>query len=175
MSSLASHPFARQIRSYIENAQAHQQQGHRGAEAGNTNDDDYADSESFVPPVDIFNTPNNWTVHLSVPGAKKDDVAVNWDADKSLLAITGVVHRPGNEDFLAGMLSGERRVGMFERKIRLPPLTSAAAATAAATAAAEKEEVDADHITARMEDGILIVVVPKAEKEWTEVRKVDIE
>jgi len=68
------------------------------------------------------------------------------------------------------LVSGERRVGLFERKVQLPPFGGVAR-----DAEGEKEEVDADHITARMEDGILIVVVPKVEKEWTEVRKVDIE
>ena len=81
-----------------------------------------------------------------------------------------MVYRPGGEEFLKGLVSGERRMGLFERKVMLPPFGGGSR-----DAEGEKEEVDADNITARMEDGILIVVVPKVEKEWTEVKKVDIE
>lgn len=53
---------------------------------------------------------------------------------------------------------------MFERNINLPP-----------AGVAEKEDVDGQGISARMEDGVLVVVVPKVEREWTEIRKVDIQ
>jgi len=35
--------------------------------------------------------------------------------------------------------------------------------------------VDGDAISAKLEDGVLIVTVPKVEKEWTEVKRVDIQ
>lgn len=38
-----------------------------------------------------------------------------------------------------------------------------------------KDEIDPDGITARMQDGLLIATVPRVEKGWTDVRKVDIE
>ncbi|KAK2069021.1 hypothetical protein P8C59_003629 [Phyllachora maydis] len=126
-------------------------------------DADLGGANSFVPPVDVFNTADNWTVHVALPGAKKEDVALNWDAKKGQLAITGMVHRPGDEPFLAGMVLGERRVGLFERRVTLPPAESG-----------DKDDVDGQGIKARLGDGVLVVVVPKAEKEWTEVRKVDI-
>lgn len=111
-------------------------------------------------------------LHVALPGAKKEDVRVSWDADKGVLTIGGLVYRPGSEEFIAGLVSGERRVGMFEREVKLPPKEEE-------TEASEKEkqskdEIDAEGITAKMEDGILVVNVPVVEKEWTEVRKVDI-
>jgi HSP20 family protein len=90
-------------------------------------------------------------------------VGVNWDGDKGELSIAGVVYRPGDEEFLQTMVSSERKAGMFEKVVKLPPQ------------GVEKEEIDGLAISARMEDGVLIVTVPKLEKEWTEVRKVDIE
>jgi HSP20 family protein len=39
----------------------------------------------------------------------------------------------------------------------------------------ERDEIDSFGITAKMEDGVLVITVPKVEREWTEIRKVDIE
>ncbi|KAK3394815.1 HSP20-like chaperone [Podospora didyma] len=178
MGTFANHPSVQHIRTFVETARAQAQgySGPRGAADNQHNDNtdtsNNDDADSFSPPVDIFDTQNNWTIHVSVPGAKRDDIGVTWDADKSILSISGVVYRPGDEEFLGSLLSGERKVGLFERKIQLPP---PAAAGANSASGGEKEEVDGDHITAKMEDGILILVVPKAEKEWTEVKRVDIE
>lgn len=180
MNAFADHPFARGLREHWAEMQQHRRQrrdraaaaenGQEQGQATNHNDDsDGLDSGTFVPPVDIFNTANNWTLHVAVPGAKKEDVNVHWDADRSTLVISGLVYRPGDEGFLNTLISAERRVGLFERTVQLPPLGVSREEDG------EKEEVDADHITARMEDGILVVVVPKVEKEWTEVKKVDIE
>jgi HSP20 family protein len=68
------------------------------------------------------------------------------------------------------LVQGERRVGEFAREVRLPPKT-----WAAVDENGREDEIDADGITAKMEDGVLVVTVPKVEKEWTEIRKVDIE
>ncbi|KAH8878842.1 HSP20-like chaperone [Thozetella sp. PMI_491] len=159
MNGFANHPFAQRVREYVENVRAQAM----AAARGHQDNGEFGDEDAFVPPVDIFNTDNNWTVHIALPGAKKEDIAVNWDAAKSSLAVSGVVYRPGDEVFLTGMVAGERKVGLFERSIQLPPAGND-----------DKEEVDGNGITAKLEDGILVVVVPKAEKEWTEVRKVDI-
>lgn len=121
------------------------------------------DDASFTPPVDVFSTPAAYILHVALPGAKKEDVGVNWDAEKSVLNIAGVVYRPGDEEFLKSLSQSERKVGVFERAITLPPAGSG-----------EKEEVDGDAITAKLEDGVLIVTVAKVEKEWTEVKRVDI-
>jgi HSP20 family protein len=151
--AFASHPIAQALRAYAEQAGL-------GAdrEAGET------DAENnFTPPIDVFSTPAAYVLHVALPGAKKEDVGVNWDAEKSELNVAGVVYRQGDEEFLKTLSKKERRVGMFERSVKLPPGEE------------EKEEVDGDNITAKLEDGVLIVTVPKVEKEWTEVKKVDIE
>ncbi|KAI2640734.1 HSP20-like chaperone [Hypomontagnella submonticulosa] len=152
MHAFATHPFAQAFKDYVDQARA----GTSG-EANEQHDDD-----TFTPPVDIFNTEKAFVLHVSLPGAMKEDIGVNWDGEK--LNIAGVVYRPGNEEFLQTMTSSERKVGMFENSIKLPPVGSG-----------EKDDVDGLGITAKMENGILIVTVPKTEKEWTEVHKVDIE
>jgi len=114
--------------------------------------------------VDIFSTPSAYILHVSIPGAKKEDVGVNWDVEKSELNVAGVVYRKGDEELLKSLTKAERRVGMFDRNVRLPPAGSI-----------EKEEVDGDAISAKLEDGVLVITVPMVEKDWTEIKKVDIE
>jgi len=127
-----------------------------GQQASNNKDED------FKPEVDVFDTPEAFVVHVSLPGAKKEDVGVNWDAEKSELGIAGVVYRPGDEEFLKTLAMDERKVGAFERKVRLGSRASPA-------------QVDVDGITARMQDGVLTVEVPKLDSGYVEIKKVDIE
>ncbi|KAK2028666.1 HSP20-like chaperone, partial [Colletotrichum zoysiae] len=161
LNQFAGHPLAQQIREWASRFGVNTTgPGPRSRGPG----PDFAadDESSFTPPADIFATDKAYVLHFALPGAKKDDIGVDWNAEKGELRVAGVVYRPGDEDFLATMTSSERRVGMFSRSVPLPPAGSA------------REEIDAPSITAKMEDGILIVTVPKLEKEWTEIHKVDI-
>lgn len=126
---------------------------------GSTNNPNVKD---FSPPADVFDTEDAYIVHVSLPGAKKEDVGVNWDADRSELSLAGVIYRPGDEDFLKTLALDERHVGVFERKIRLGSRANPA-------------QVDADAISARMDDGVLVVTIPKLDREYVDVKKVDIE
>lgn len=119
-------------------------------------------SDDFTPEVDVFDTADSFVVHVSLPGAKKEDVGVNWDAEKSELNIAGVTYRPGDEKLLESLALDERKVGAFERKVRLGSRASPA-------------QIEVEGISARMEDGILRVDVPKLDSEYVEIRKVDIE
>ncbi|KAK0508768.1 hypothetical protein JMJ35_009044 [Cladonia borealis] len=119
-------------------------------------------SKDFTPPADIFDTEDAYIIHISLSGAKKEDVGVNWDADKSELNIAGVIYRPGDEEFLKTLALDERKVGVFERKIRLGSKLNPA-------------QVDAEGISAKMEEGVLMVTIPKLDNDIVEVKKVDIE
>lgn len=119
-------------------------------------------SKDFSPPADVFDTEDAYILHISLPGAKKEDVGVNWDADKSELGVAGVIYRPGDEDFLKQLALDERTVGVFEKKVRLGSRASPA-------------QVDVDAIAAKMEDGVLVVTIPKLDREYVEVKKVDVE
>lgn len=130
-----------------------------GVEGNNKED---SSSKDFSPPADVFDTEDSYIVHISLPGAKKEDVGVNWDADKSELSVAGVIYRPGSEDFLKTIALDERKVGVFERKIRLGSRASPA-------------QVDLEGISAKMEDGVLMVTIPKEDKDFVDVKKVDIE
>jgi len=153
---LSAHPFAETLRNYAQQAAG------AGARSAETVVPDNNSEDTFTPPVDVFSTPTSYILHVALPGAKKEDVGVNWDAEKGVLNVAGVVYRQGDEEFLKNLSQSERKVGVFERTIKLPPGNE------------EKEEVDGDAITAKLEDGVLVVTVPKLEKEWTEVKRVDI-
>ncbi|KAF4304806.1 Heat shock protein Hsp20 [Botryosphaeria dothidea] len=129
---------------------------------GDNNEEKEAGQEDFQPEADVFDTESAYVIHVSLPGAKKEDVGVSWDAEKSELSIAGVIHRPGDEDFLKTLAMDERKVGAFERKIRLGSRANPA-------------QVDDDSISAKLEDGILRVDVPKLDKDYVEIKKVDIE
>ncbi|KAH7407024.1 HSP20-like chaperone [Phaeosphaeria sp. MPI-PUGE-AT-0046c] len=120
------------------------------------------DNDDHTPDADVFDTESAFVVHVSLPGAKKEDVGVNWDAEKSELSVAGVIYRPGDEEFLRSLAMSERKVGPFERKIRLGTRATPA-------------HIDADGITAKLEDGILRIQVPKLDSGYVEIRKVDIE
>ncbi|GAB0133648.1 hypothetical protein EsDP_00002049 [Epichloe bromicola] len=152
MRGLVNHPFFQNMRDQAER--------YRSGVNTQTND-----ADSFAPPVDMFSTERAFVVHVALPGARKEDVGVDWNTDSNTLGISGVVHRLGDEDLIRGLVSGERRVGLFERDITLPPpgMTT------------DKEDVDGSSITAKMEDGVLVVTVPKMDRGWTEIRKVDIQ
>ena len=120
-------------------------------------------SSDFEPLVDVFDTEPAFVVHVSLAGAnkEKDDIAVNWDHGKSELNISGVIYRPGDEQFLQTLALDERQQGAFSRKIRLG-------------SRAHPAQVDADGITAKLEDGVLRINVPKEDKDYVEVKNVDI-
>ncbi|KXL47540.1 hypothetical protein M433DRAFT_517439 [Acidomyces richmondensis BFW] len=117
--------------------------------------------EDFCPEVDVFDTTDAFFIHVSLPGAKKEDVGVNWDHERSELSIAGVVYRPIDEETLKSLALDERKVGAFERKVRLGSRANPA-------------QVDADAITAKLEDGVLKIEVPKLDREYVEIKRVDI-
>lgn len=119
----------------------------------------------FVPSVDVFDTPTNYIVHVSLPGAKKDDLSIDYDPDESVLRLAGVVYRPGISEDLHEALALEERareVGVFEREVRLGTHEAPAA-------------VSIHDISAKLEDGVLNVTIPKIAPEPEPKKKVVVE
>ncbi|KEQ97419.1 hypothetical protein AUEXF2481DRAFT_37938 [Aureobasidium subglaciale EXF-2481] len=120
---------------------------------------------TFTPSVDLFSTPTSYILHASLPGAKKPEIDVTYSATRNSLTISGVVTRPDvSEDMMNCLVTDERReVGMFEREVRLE----------------EGVKIDEEKIGAKLEDGVLRVIVPKIlqeeEEGWESVRKVELE
>ncbi|KAK4180389.1 hypothetical protein QBC36DRAFT_30400 [Triangularia setosa] len=150
--AMSQHPLAKRLGEYISGVNASQNNSENtGGEEGVL----FEGEETFSPPADVFDSSSAWTIHLALPGAKKQDVGVHWDKERGVLVVSGVVYRPGDEEFLKGLVTAERKVGLFERKIKMPPVV----------AENSDEEVDGDGIMAKLEDGILVITVPKRKKE----------
>jgi HSP20 family protein len=93
-------------------------------------------SEGFVPPCDIEETDSHFLVSFDLPGIKKDDVKI--DLRDHQLTVSGE-----RKEELKGRKSRERYYGAFARSFTLP------------------SNVDADHVDASFEDGVLQVALPK--------------
>jgi HSP20 family protein len=119
---------------------------------------------SFTPSIDLFSTPTSYILHTSLPGAKKPDLDITYNSTRNSITISGVITRPDvSENMMNCLIQDERReVGMFEREIKLE----------------DGVKIDEEKIGAKLEDGVLRVIVPKITEEeegWESVRKVELE
>jgi HSP20 family protein len=99
------------------------------------------ESVGWAPPVDIEEQDDAYVIEAEVPGVTKDDVNIELISNE--LMITGEIKEREREGILR---KRTRRVGRFEYRVRLP------------------EQVDPDHVEAKLTDGVLSVRVPKNEQ-----------
>lgn len=105
---------------------------------------------SFAPPTDLYETEDAYVVESELPGFSREDIRVS--LEDGTLSISGRREEPGEgKDYRRR----ERAAGRFERRFRLP------------------RSVKAEDVEARMENGILLVRVPKAEEARS--RKIEVE
>ena len=97
------------------------------------------------PNVDITETPDSYEIHAELPGVKQDDVKIN--LNNNVLTISGEKRQEIREegDKRDNPLRIERSYGRFERSFALPT------------------SVNSDAVKADYEDGVLNIVLPKAE------------
>jgi HSP20 family protein len=102
-----------------------------------------ASAEAWAPAVDISERKDAYLVTAELPGVKPDDVEITFE--DGLLTIQGERH---STSYAAGDKAHrvERRYGAFRRSITLP------------------SHVEADKIEASAQDGVLQILVPKAEE-----------
>ncbi|KAG6007648.1 hypothetical protein E4U21_005729 [Claviceps maximensis] len=125
--------------------------------------DDDANKITFAPDLDVFETPERFYVHASLPGAKKEDIKVSWDPNTYELGIEGVISRPGGDEELPAktMTVGERQIGSFRRNVYLGSHV-------------DSEKVNAGGLTAVMEDGVLVINVPSQEHDEKEIKHITV-
>jgi HSP20 family protein len=99
------------------------------------------ESVGWAPPVDIEEQDDAYVIEAEVPGVTKDDV--NIEIVSNELMITGEIKERERKGVLR---KRTRRIGRFEYRVRLP------------------EQVDSDHVEAKLTDGVLSVRVPKHEQ-----------
>ncbi|MDQ2658563.1 MAG: Hsp20/alpha crystallin family protein [Bacteroidota bacterium] len=98
---------------------------------------------SFVPKVDIIEKEKAFEIYLAVPGMQKEDFKI--DLKENVLTLSGE-RKLKKETSEKDYRSLETQYGAFSRSFSLP------------------ENIDAEKIEAKYNDGILEVLVPKDEK-----------
>lgn len=103
----------------------------------------YATTLNFRPSCDIRETKDHYVASFDMPGVKKEDIKI--EVQNNQLVISGERHYEMKEEDAEATLRHERTYGKFERVFALT------------------ESVNADKIEAHYENGVLNVVLPKAE------------
>jgi len=103
-------------------------------------DGDQLATSDWVPAVDIREEDQRYVIHADVPGVKAEDIQV--DMEDGVLSIRGE-RQTESSDEREGYKRVERVRGSFYRRFSLP------------------DTADADAISARCNDGVLEVVIPK--------------
>ncbi len=96
----------------------------------------------FTPPVDIYETEGEITLLADMPGVKSENVSI--DLKEDTLTLTGEIEpfeEAGEEDLMI-----EYEVGQYQRQFFIPEL------------------IDRKNIDAQLNEGVLKLVLPKAEK-----------
>lgn len=101
---------------------------------------------AWAPPVDISERKDAYLVAVELPGVKADDLEITFE--DGLLTIQGDRHqaREAGDAAPSKKHRTERRYGAFRRSITLP------------------SHVEADKIEASAQDGVLVVLIPKADR-----------
>jgi HSP20 family protein len=97
--------------------------------------------EFYRPDVDILELADDLVVHADVPGARPDDIEINFE-DGALTIYAKVADRPPS----GPLLLREYAVGDYRRTFRV------------------SEKIDSGRISAQYSDGVLTLHLPKAEK-----------
>lgn len=106
-------------------------------------DDVETTMSTWIPTTDMFETAGEYIVEVELPGLSKKDIQIN--CQDNVLSIEGERKQEKKEEH-PGYLRSERSYGNFKRSIMLPT------------------SILEDKVKATFKDGVLKVMVPKAEK-----------
>ena len=96
----------------------------------------------FIPPADVIVTDDQVTVHMDVPGVKRENLEIELEND--VLTVRGERAYP-YESEKAAWQRVERGFGRFERDLRVP------------------KGLNPDTVDASLADGVLTLHIPKPE------------
>ena len=112
-------------------------------------------TSATAPAINVLESNSQYTVELAAPGLKKEDFAVNVNADGDLTI--KMMKQQSDKDETARYLRREFAYSKFEQTLILP------------------KDVDRTKIAARVADGVLTVDLPKINKqEQKVVRTIDV-
>ena len=105
--------------------------------------DENLQTSFFRPSVDVVEHEENYEIHVSIPGVKREDITL--DVQRNQLIVSGE-RKQVTEKKEAKYHTGEIRYGKFSRTFYLP------------------DDVNHNAIEAKFEDGVLNIQIPKAEQ-----------
>ena len=100
------------------------------------------DIPCFVPRSDIIETEENYLIAMDMPGVNQDSIDIT--LEQNILTVNGQTTQESPEGYSLAM--AEFRIGDFERSFRLT------------------DKVDREKIDATYQNGVLHLILPKAEK-----------
>jgi HSP20 family protein len=103
---------------------------------------DLNETSTILPAMDISEYENEFVAVAELPGVKKDDVKIT--LEKNVLTVQGQ-RKPYEIQQDARIHLNEMRMRDFSRSIQIP------------------SEIDANNISAELENGVLRIVLPKAQ------------
>jgi HSP20 family protein len=112
----------------------------------------HGSERGLAPAFEVAEHKDRIVVKADLPGIKESDLDVKLTGNR--LTITGK-RESEHEDEADTYYACERSYGQFTRTFTLPP-----------------EEVDLEHITAELKDGVLTIAMPK--KQTAEAKKIEI-
>jgi HSP20 family protein len=99
---------------------------------------------AFAPALDVTETDNEYRVRADLPGVKKEDLDIS--IQDGVLTINAETRYEDEEKEQGRIIRQERRYGKFVRSMRFG------------------DTVDVDNVKAEYKDGVLNLVLPKAEQ-----------
>ncbi|KAG2226402.1 hypothetical protein INT45_000570 [Circinella minor] len=111
----------------------------------------------FAPAVNVYETDKNWFIRVETPGVKKEDIKL--DVTQDVITISG--ETKFDKEYTSGkdhhVRYQESREGFFKRSLSLP------------------DNIDQGKISAKFDNGILEVELPKTADTKPAPRKIDIQ
>jgi HSP20 family protein len=101
-------------------------------------------TQSWVPALDVWETPTEVVYAFDLPGIPEDAISIEVKDENLTVSAERTKTEETNEN---GFYRFERRYGTFARAVGLP------------------QGVDQEHISARYENGVLEIRVPKPEEQ----------
>lgn len=109
-----------------------------------------------APAINVKESDNEYDVELAAPGATKEDFKVNVDNDGNLVIKMEHKDEKKNEDKKEHYLRREFSYSNYEQALSLP------------------EDVDRSGINAKVENGVLHVVLPRTKKAEKETKRIEV-
>ncbi len=107
------------------------------------NNDFYSDDHRLTPKMNVSESDKAFDLELCVPGMTKDDLSLTIDTDNNLVVEVQQKNEKKEEDEKRHFLRREFTATQFKQMLTLP------------------ENVKRDQISAKVENGILFITLPK--------------